>query len=73
MSLDDYKVALLVVKENKVTLFLLQGRTVITAAAVASLEYSDSDATRLWHMGSWHISERVMMVLSKYGLLCNQK
>ena len=43
------------------------------AAAVSVSDDPDSDVTRLWHMRLGHMSEKGMSILSKQGLLCNQK
>ncbi|KAK3038286.1 hypothetical protein RJ639_029874 [Escallonia herrerae] len=62
------KGALVVMKGLKQnSLYLLQGSTVIGAAAVASSSDIDSDTTKLWHMRLGHMSERGMDVLSKQG------
>jgi hypothetical protein len=68
------KGSLVVMKGNKVDgLYLLQGSVIIGSAAVSSSNDSDSDTTRLWHMRLGHVSERGMTILSKRGLLCDQK
>jgi hypothetical protein len=68
------KGSLVVMKGNKVDgLYLLQGSVIIGSAAVSSSDDSDSDTTRLWHMRLGHMSERGMTILSKRGLLCDQK
>jgi len=40
---------------------------------MSSSDDPDSDTTRLWHMCLGHMSERGMTILSKRGLLCDQK
>ena len=62
-------------KGNKVDgLYFLQGSTVTSSVAVSSSDDSDSDTTtHLWHIWLGHMSERGMTILSKRGLLCDQK
>jgi hypothetical protein len=61
-------------KGNKVDgLYFLQGSTVTGLADVSSSDDPDSDTTRLWHMRLGHMSERGMTILSKQGLLYDQK
>jgi transposase InsO family protein len=63
-----------VMKGNKFDgLYFLQGSTMTCSAAVSSSNDPDSDTTRLWHMLLGHMSERGMTILSKRGLLCDQK
>ncbi|KAG8474474.1 hypothetical protein CXB51_031434 [Gossypium anomalum] len=50
-------------------LYVLQGSTVTSDAAVASSSLSDDDITKLWHMRLGHMSENGMAELSKRGLL----
>ena len=58
-------------KEN--TLYILQGSTVTGDAVVSMSEDPDLDITRLWHMRLGHMRVRGLHVLSKQGLLCDQK
>jgi hypothetical protein len=68
------KGSLVIMKGNKDDgLYFLQGSTVTGSAAVSSSDDPDSDTTRLWHMRLGHMSERGMTILSKRGLLCDQK
>ena len=50
------------------SLYILQGSTVASSAAVTSSS-SNFDSTRLWHACLGHMSEKGMMNLSKRGLL----
>ncbi|KAK2966163.1 hypothetical protein RJ640_026814 [Escallonia rubra] len=64
------KGALVVMKGLKQnSLYLLQGSTVIGAAASASSSDIDSDTTKLWHIHLGHMSERGMDVLSKQDMV----
>jgi len=45
---------------------------VIGSVVVSSSSLSDSDRTKLWHTRLSHMSEQVLFVLSKKGLLCGQ-
>jgi len=51
----------------------LQGSVVTCSVAMSSSNDLDSDTTRLWHMRLGYMSERGMTILSKRGLLCDQK
>jgi hypothetical protein len=51
----------------------LQGSVVTCSVAMSSSNDPDSDTTRLWHMRLGYMSERGMTILSKGGLLCDQK
>ncbi|GAV56927.1 gag_pre-integrs domain-containing protein, partial [Cephalotus follicularis] len=63
--------ALVIMKGKKIDgLYQLQGNTVLGTAVVAS---SSGDKTRLWHMRLGHMSERVLQILSKKGLLARVK
>ncbi|KAG8501467.1 hypothetical protein CXB51_003773 [Gossypium anomalum] len=53
-------------------LYVLQGSTVTSDAAVASSSLSDDDITKLWHMRLGPMSENGMTELSKRGLLDRQ-
>lgn len=68
------KGALIVIK-GKLTngLYVLQGSTVIGAAAVSSSSDPDFYIIPLWHMRLGHMSESGMTILSKRGLLDGQK
>ncbi|KAG8471994.1 hypothetical protein CXB51_036525 [Gossypium anomalum] len=68
------KGSLVVMKGQRKTakLYVLQGSTVTGDAAVASSSLSDDDITKLWHIRLGHISENVMVKLSKRGLLAGQ-
>ena len=60
------KGSLIVMKREKVnTLYIFQGSTVTSDAAVSMSEDPDLDTTRLWHMRLGHMSERGLRVLSK--------
>ncbi|GAV81274.1 gag_pre-integrs domain-containing protein [Cephalotus follicularis] len=67
--------ALVIMKGKKIDgLYQLQGNTVLGIAAVASSSGDkDADTTRLWHMCQGHMSERVLQILSKKGLLAGVK
>ncbi|KAK3034871.1 hypothetical protein RJ639_033234 [Escallonia herrerae] len=68
------KGALVVMKGLKQnSLYLLQGSTVIGAAATTSSSNINSDTTKLSHMRLGHMSERGMNVRSKQGLLGSKK
>ncbi|KAK3003791.1 hypothetical protein RJ639_020165 [Escallonia herrerae] len=60
-----------VLKQN--SLYLLQGSTITGAAASSSSCDIDYNTTKLWHMHFGHMSERIMDVLSKQGLLGSKK
>ncbi|KAG8496414.1 hypothetical protein CXB51_007522 [Gossypium anomalum] len=68
------KGSLVVMKGQRKTakLYVLQGSTVTSDAAVASSSLSDDDITKLWHMRLGHMSENGMVELSKRGLLDGQ-
>jgi len=55
------------------TLYIFQGSTVTGDATVSMSEDPDLDTTRLWYVRLGHISKRELHVLSKQGLLCDQK
>ncbi|GJR64034.1 retrovirus-related pol polyprotein from transposon TNT 1-94 [Tanacetum coccineum] len=55
------------------SLYTLQGETITCSAYVSCSEESNSDLTMLWHMRLGHMSEKCMVILSKRGLLDNQK
>ncbi|KAG8475529.1 hypothetical protein CXB51_032298 [Gossypium anomalum] len=65
------KGSLVVMKGQRKTakLYVLQGSTVTSDAAVASSSLSDDDIIKLWHMRLRHMSENDMVELSKRGLL----
>ena len=68
------KGALIVIKGKLVNgLYLLQGSTVVGAAAVSSSHNSELDTTHLWHMRLGHMSEAGMSILSKRDLLGDSK
>jgi hypothetical protein len=48
-------------------------RTVIGSTVVSSSNDPDLDITRIWRIRLAHMSERGMTILSKQGLLCDQK
>ena len=66
--------ALVVIKGKLVNgLYLPQG-SIIVGSAIVSLSYnSKSDTTRLWHMRLGHMSKAGMFILSKRGLLGDDK
>ncbi|KAJ4715159.1 Retrovirus-related Pol polyprotein from transposon TNT 1-94 [Melia azedarach] len=55
------------------TLYFLQGSTLSSSVAVASLEIDKDNMTKLWHMRLGHMSARGMQILSKGDLLCGHK
>jgi hypothetical protein len=68
------KGSLVVMKGNKRDrLYFLRGCVVTGSATVSSSDDPDSNTTRLWHMRLGHMSERGVTILSKWGLLCDQK
>ncbi|GJT43737.1 retrovirus-related pol polyprotein from transposon TNT 1-94 [Tanacetum coccineum] len=69
------KGALVVMKATKGTssLYTLQGETIIGSASVSCSEKSNSNLTMLWHMRLGYMSEKGMVLLSKWGLLDNHK
>ncbi|KAG8503382.1 hypothetical protein CXB51_001329 [Gossypium anomalum] len=71
---DISKGSLVVMKGQRKTakLYVLQGSTVTSDAAVVSSSLSDDDITKLWHMRLGHMSENGMVELSKRGLLDRQ-
>ncbi|KAG8481615.1 hypothetical protein CXB51_026469 [Gossypium anomalum] len=72
--LNISKGSLVVMKGQRKTakLYVLQGSTITGDATVASSSLSDDDITKLWHMRLGHMSENVMVELSKRGLLDRQ-
>lgn len=50
-------------------LYLLQGSTVTSTAAVATTSSSKLDRSKLWHMRLGHLSEKGMTILNKKGLI----
>ncbi|KAG8478359.1 hypothetical protein CXB51_028117 [Gossypium anomalum] len=68
------KGSLVVMKGQRKTtkLYVLQGSTVTSDAAVTSFSLSDDDITKRWHMRLGHMSENGMVELSKRGLLDGQ-
>lgn len=68
------KGSMVVTKGDKTNgLYFLQGSTMIGIVAVSISDGLDSDITRLWHMCLGYMSEKGMYILSKQGLLCDQK
>ncbi|KAG8496828.1 hypothetical protein CXB51_008136 [Gossypium anomalum] len=59
-------------KRKIAKLYVLQGSTVTSDAAVVSSSLSDDDITKFWHMRLEHMSENGMVKLSKKGLLDGQ-
>ncbi|KAJ4710008.1 Retrovirus-related Pol polyprotein from transposon TNT 1-94 [Melia azedarach] len=55
------------------TLYFLQGSTLSSSVAVASLEIDKDNMTKLWHMRLGHMSARGMQILLKGDLLCGHK
>ncbi|KAG8478984.1 hypothetical protein CXB51_028893 [Gossypium anomalum] len=72
--LKIFKGSLVVMKGQIKTakLYVLQGSTIISDAAVASSSLSDDDITKLWHIRLGHMSENDMVELSKRGPLDGQ-
>ncbi|GJY31206.1 retrovirus-related pol polyprotein from transposon TNT 1-94 [Tanacetum coccineum] len=69
------KGSLLVMKATKgsSSLYIFQGETITCSAYVSCSEESNSDLMMLWHMRLGHMSEKCIVILSKRGLLDNQK
>ncbi|GJR91260.1 retrovirus-related pol polyprotein from transposon TNT 1-94 [Tanacetum coccineum] len=55
------------------SLYIFQGETITCSAYVSCSEESNSDLMMLWHMRLGHMSEKCIVILSKRGLLDNQK
>ena len=68
------KGAFLIIKGKLVNgLYLLQGSTIVGSAALSSSHNSESDTTHLWHMHLGHMSKSKRSILSKLGLLGDDK